>query len=118
MKLDPRLTKIGGNTMESNKPILTITPDHKGVFLRNGEYASISSVEPQDILALIQIIAQDPDSTLTECTKDNDIVDLIEKTIYEKLYEKLRDLQINRTQYLEGIDKEYEEFSRKMGIES
>lgn len=102
--------------MESNKPILTIAPDHKGVFLRNGEYASISSVEPQDILALIQIIAQDPDSTLTECTKDNDIVDLIEKTIYEKLYEKLRDLQINRSQYLEEIDSDFSSFKQKMNI--
>lgn len=104
--------------MESSTPILEINEEHKGVFLRNGEYASISSIEPQDILNLIKLIAKDSSVTLTECTTENDIVDLIDKTIYKKLYEKLNDLQVNRSQYLEEIDSEYEEFRRKMGIDS
>lgn len=104
--------------MESKMPILEINVEHKGVFLRNGEYASISSIEPQDILNLIKLIARDPSATLTECTAENDIVDLIDRTIYKKLYEKLSDLQTNRSQYLEEINSEYEEFKRKMGIDA
>lgn len=104
--------------MESNALLLDINAEHKGVFLRNGEYASISSIEPQDILDLIKSIAKDPSATLTECTAENDIVDLIDKTIYKKLYDKLSDLQTNRSQYLGDIDDEFEEFKRKMGIDA
>lgn len=103
--------------MVSNKnKILCIDESHHAIFTRNGEWASISNIEPDDILTMVRIIAENPDALMDECSKENDIVDQIEKTIYTELYRKLKDLQENREAYLQEIEDEFSEYERKMGI--
>ena len=100
---------------DKNK-ILHIDESHHALFARNDEWASISNIEPDDILALVRFVAENPDVVMDECSRENDIVDQIEKTIYTVLYKKLKDLQENRKAYLQEIEDEFSEYERKMEI--
>lgn len=100
----------------TNNKLLYIDAEHHAFFDRNGAMASILAIEPDDILSMVQTIAEDPNAEMDECTSENDIVDQIEKTIYSELYKKLKDLQDNREVYLQEIENDYSEYERKMGI--
>lgn len=97
--------------MASTK-LLCITEDHQAQFLRNGQWASISSLESDDVLALVREVANNSDVAFDVCTEENDIVNPIDKTIYIELYKQLNDLNENRDTYLDGVKAEFDAYEQ------
>lgn len=98
--------------------LLKIDENHRAFFSRNGEWASVQDIERDDLLALIDKVAENNDIHLDECTAENDIVDQIEKTIYQQLYTILHDLDDKREAYLSDIDSEFDELERQYKLGS
>lgn len=95
--------------------LLKIDSDHNGLFLKNGEWASIDSLQKEDIVYLIQTAAANHIEA-DEPTEERYIKHPASKTIYEKLLEVLIDLERNREIYLSEIDQEFNELEREYGL--
>ena len=95
--------------------LLKINEQHQGFFLKNGDWASIESIEKEDILYLIEATAVN-EIEMDEPTEDLYINNPAAKTIYDQLLAVLKELNENRESYLADIDHEFDELERKYGI--
>lgn len=95
--------------------LLEINEQHRGFFLKNGDWASIESIEKEDILYLIEATAVN-EIELDEPTEDLYINNPAAKTIYDQLLAVMKELNENRESYLADIDREFDELERKYGI--
>lgn len=96
--------------------LLKINENNDAFYNKNGEWASIRDIERDDLLSLIRAVADADSIELDECTKERDIRNPIEKTIYSQIYKVLRDLDENRALYLSAIEEEYDELERRYGL--
>lgn len=95
--------------------LLSIDFEHNGLFLKNGEWASIDSLQKEDIVCLIRTAAANH-IEVDELTEERYIKRPASKTIYEKLSEVLLELEQNRDMYLSEIDREFNELEREYGL--
>lgn len=95
--------------------LLSIDSEHNGLFLKNDEWASIDSLQKEDIVGLIQAAAANH-IEIDKLTEERYIKHPASKTIYEKLSEVLLELEQNREIYLSAIDQEFNELEREYGL--
>ena len=95
--------------------LLSIDSNHNGLFFKNGEWASLDSLQKEDIVCLIQAAAINH-IEVDELTDEQYIKHPASKTIYEKLSEVLLELEQNSEVYLSEIDQEFNELEREYGL--
>lgn len=95
--------------------LLSIDSEHNGLFLKNDEWASIDSLQKEDIVGLIQAAAANH-IEVDELTEERYIKHPASKTVYEKLSRVLLELEQNREVYLSEIDREFNELEREYGL--
>lgn len=97
--------------------LLRIDEQHDAYYLKNHSWSLVRDIERDDLLYLIQMVAENDEIEMAECTSDNEIINPIEKTIYLEVYSALKDLADNRETLLAEIDAEFEELERKYCLE-
>lgn len=98
--------------------LLKINDKHKGFYQIDGKWTSIASIEADDLVALIEMVAKNEEAiTLDECNGSNPISNPIEKTIYEEVYKVLKDLAINREAYLAECEDKISKLEEEYGLE-
>lgn len=98
--------------------LLKIGDKHEGLFLKDGKWVSIASIEADDLVSLIEMVAKNEETiVLDECSDEALINNPIEKTIYEEVYKVLNDLVINRQAYLAECQNKLSELEMKYGLE-
>ncbi len=97
--------------------LLRIDDSHDAYYLKNGSWAAVRDIMRDDLLKLIQDIAESEEVLLAECTPDNEIRNPIERTIYLELYKVLKDLDENRELYLSEIRDSFDDLERRYGFQ-
>lgn len=97
--------------------LLKIGDKHEGLYLKDGEWVSIASIEADDVVALIEMVAKNEETVvLDECGDDNPITNPIEKTIYEEVFKVLIELVNDRGAYLAECQEKLSELEKKYGL--
>ena len=89
--------------------LLRIDDSHDACYLKNGSWAAVRDITRDDLLKLIQDIAESVEVLLAECTPDNEI--------YLELYKVLKDLDENRELYLSEIRDSFDDLERRYGFQ-
>lgn len=99
--------------------ILLKIDEGKGLYLKGNEFVSIASIEPDDLVTLIETVAKPEGSIgLDACdNSDKQIVNQIEKTIYEEVFKVLSKLDANRDDYVAKCAEKLDELEKKYGLE-
>ena len=99
--------------------ILLKIDEGKGLYLKGNEFVSIASIEPDDLVTLIETIAktEGPIDLDTYDNSDKQIVNPIEKTIYEEVFKVLNELNTNRDDYVVKCAEMLDELEKKYGLE-
>lgn len=108
------LMREGDYTMN----LLKIGDKHEGLYLKDGAWAPMASIEADDLVALIEAVAKNEEVVvLDECNDDNPINNPIERTIYEEVYKVLNEIADNREAYLAECRDKVTELEKKYGLE-
>lgn len=98
--------------------LLQISDKGRGLYLKDDKLVSISGIEPNDLVALVEVVAVSEEAVeLDKCSDKRPIVNPIEKVIYEEVYKVLSDLATNREAYLTECEDKLTELEKKYGLE-
>lgn len=99
--------------------ILLKIDEGKGLYLKGNEFVSIASIEPDDLVTLIETIAKTEGPIRLDVYNncDKQIVNPIEETIYEEVFKVLNDLYTHRDDYVAKCAEKLDELEKKYGLE-
>lgn len=98
--------------------LLKIGDKHEGLYLKDGKWMPIASIEADDLVFLVETVANTEEAIgLDECNDGNPINNPIERTIYEEVYKVLKELADNREAYLAECKDKLSELEKKYGLE-
>ena len=91
----------------------------KGFYMKNGTLASIEDIEPDDLVSLIEAVAKSEEMVgLDELNNDDrQILNPVEKVIYEEVYKVLNDLSAHRDSYLAECWDKLAELEKAYGLD-
>ena len=97
--------------------LLRIDPqNNEAFFKKDNDWMPITSVERDDLVDLIDLVAKEDSVGLDECTQTLFIKDDTARTIYENIYKVLKDLSDNREEYTKEYREEFEACKEKYGL--
>lgn len=97
--------------------LLKIGDDHEAFFRKDEDWASVTAIERDDLVILIDAVAGENQIELDECTQERFIVNPTAKLIYENLYTTLKDLVENRDECLKQYKEDFKTLKTRYGLE-